>query len=86
MDTNQYNKLFSKLLEMDERQKRIEEKLDADISKELLTPKEVQEILKIGKTTYQRYVDDKVFTQIKIVGKAYVERAEIERLIEEGKI
>lgn len=60
--------------------------IKAEYEKELLTPKEVQEILKIGKTTYQRYVDSKVFKQIKIVGKAYVERSEIRELIETGKI
>lgn len=80
--TRRYNELKSLLLEIKEDVSAIK----AEKQKELLTPKEVQEILKIGKTTYQRYVDDKVFTQIKIVGKAYVERAEIERLIEEGKI
>lgn len=60
--------------------------IKAEYEKELLTPKEVQSILKIGKTTYQRYIDSNVFQQIKIEGKAYVERSEIRRLIETGKI
>lgn len=74
------------MLEVKEGQIRLEAKLDEERGKELLTPKEVQARLKIGKTTYQRYVDDKVFTQIKIVGKAYVECAEIEKLIANGKV
>lgn len=60
--------------------------IKAEYEKELLTPREVQGILKIGKTTYQRYIDNKVFSQIKIEGKAYVERSEIRKLIENGKI
>ena len=82
MDTKQFNEFKSLLLKLDEKVSYlVDEK-----KKELLTPKEVQEILKIGKTTYQRYLDNKVFTQIKIEGKAYVERSELERLIEEGKV
>lgn len=60
--------------------------IKTEYEKELLTPKEVQKILKIGKTTYQRYIDSNVFKQVKIVGKAYVERSEIRKLIETGKI
>lgn len=61
-------------------------KLVKDRENELLTPKEVQHLLKIGVTTYQRYLKDGVFEQIKIKGKAYVKRSEIDRLIEEGRI
>ena len=80
--TRRYNELKSLLLQLDEKVSY----LVAEKQKETLTPKEVQEMLGIGKTTYQRYLKAKVFTQTKIKGKAYVERAEIERLIEEGKI
>lgn len=79
---NEWNILLSKV-------SRIQEDLSAikaEYESELLTPKEVQSMLKIGKTTYQRYMDSKVFSQIKIEGKAYVQRSEITRLIEEGKI
>lgn len=82
MDTKQFNEFKSLLLKLDEKVSYlVDEK-----KKELLTPKEVQEILKIGKTTYQRYLDNKVFTQIKIEGKAYVLRSDIEKLIAEGKV
>ena len=56
---------------------------------ELLTPKEVCEILKIGRSTYQRYADAGIFKQIQIGNnnsRVYVKRLEIERLIDEGKI
>lgn len=79
---NEWNKLFSTVLKIQEDVASIR----AEYETELLTPKEVQSILQIGKTTYQRYMDNKVFKQIKIEGKAYVERSEIKRLIEEGKI
>lgn len=76
------DRLFSVLLDIQEKVT----KLVKDKEKELLTPKEVQQMLKIGQTTYQRYVKNEVFEQIKIGGKAYVKRSEIERLIDEGKI
>ena len=82
MDEKRYNRLLSVLLENNAMLK----KLVAEKEKELIPRKDVLEMLHIGDTTYQRYLDNKVFTQIKIEGKAYVERAEIERLIEEGKI
>ena len=82
MDDKKYNKLLSIALENNAMLK----KLTAEKEKELLSPKEVQEILKIGKSTYQRYDNNKVFKQIKIEGKAYVLRSDIEKLIEEGKI
>lgn len=82
MDNNQYNKLLSITMENNAMLK----KLVAAKEKEKLTPKEVQEMLGIGKSTYQRYVTAKLFEQKKIKGKAYVQRSEIERLIAEGKI
>lgn len=58
--------------------------------KELLTPAEVCEMLKIGRTTYQRYVDKGVFDQVRLDkennGKVYVKRSEILRLIDQGKL
>ena len=58
--------------------------------KELLTPAEVCKMLKIGRTTYQRHVENGVFDQVRIDkernGKVYVRRSEIERLIDEGKL
>ncbi|MCD8173779.1 MAG: helix-turn-helix domain-containing protein [Alistipes sp.] len=58
--------------------------------KELLTPAEVCKLLKIGRTTYQRYVDKGLFEQVRIDkgsnGKVYVKRSKIQELIDEGKI
>lgn len=82
MDTKQYNELKSLLLEI----KGDVSAIKAENEKGKLTPKEVQEMLDIGKSTYQRYLKTKVFEQKKIKGKAYVLRSEIERLIQEGKI
>lgn len=62
-------------------------KLADAASNELLTPAEVCKLLKIGRSTYQRYVEvDKLFEQVKIKGKVYVKRSELERLIEQGKL
>lgn len=74
--------LRSKIIEQTE----MIRKLSGDLSKELLTPSEVCKVLKIGRTTYQRYVNTCIFEQIKIAGKVYVRRSDIERLIEEGKV
>lgn len=82
-ETKQYNELKSLLLKLDEKVSY----LVAEKKKERLTPDEVQKMLGIGKSTYQRYIKDgKVFTQHKLEGKAYVLRSDIERLIAEGKI
>ena len=55
---------------------------------ELLTPKEVCEMLKIGRTTYQRYILNGTLTPIKFnkekYSKVYVKRAEIEEMINES--
>jgi predicted site-specific integrase-resolvase len=65
-------------------------KLTAQEEKELLTPNEVCAMLKIGRTTYQRYVASGVLEPIKVnrqkYSKAYVKRSDIERLINEGKV
>ena len=82
METKQFNELKSLLLEIKEDVSAIK----AEKQKERLTPDEVQNMLGIGKTTYQRYKKEKVFIQYKLKGKAYVLRSDIEKLIEEGKI
>ena len=55
---------------------------------ELLTPKEVCEMLKIGRTTYQRYILNGTLTPIRFnkekYSKVYVRRAEIEEMINES--
>ncbi|MBD8389639.1 helix-turn-helix domain-containing protein [Dysgonomonas sp. BGC7] len=71
----------------------IELKLDkilVERQKDLLTPVEVCEILKINRNTYQRYVKEGIIEQKKIGSgansKAYVKRGYLERLIDEGCI
>ena len=55
---------------------------------ELLTPKEVCEILKIGRTTFQRYIANETLTAVRInkekYSKVYVRRAEIETMVREN--
>lgn len=79
---NEWNRMMSMLIDIGNKVT----KLSDQAAKERLTPKEVQNMLRIGKSTYQRYVDNGLFEQKKIGGKAYVYRSEIERLIEKGKI
>ena len=58
--------------------------------KELLTAKEVQEILKIGRTTFDRYVREGILHTTKISqkkgAKIYVERKELDNLLKHGII
>ena len=64
-------------------------KLTRELEKDLLTPAEVCKILKISRNTYQRYIRTNVFEQVKHGknnSKAFVKRADIDKLIEEGKI
>jgi hypothetical protein len=82
---NEWNKLMSVVMDTNEKVT----KLQDEAGKKLLTPKEVCEILKIGRSTYQRYVDAGIIEQIhlgKNNSRAFVKRAEIERLLDEGKI
>lgn len=86
MSPNEYNELKSLLVD-------IRNKVSAltdSVQKELLTPAEVCKELKIGRTTYQRYVDKGVLTQVRPGGepggKVYVERSELTRLVAEGKL
>lgn len=64
-------------------------KLTEKEEKELLTPKEVCEMLKIGRTTYQRYIANGTLEPVKVnrkkYSKVYVRRSDIEALIKEGK-
>ena len=58
--------------------------------KELLTPKEVCEKLKIGRTTLQRYIANGILETVKVnrkkYSKIYVRRSDIESLIDAGKV
>jgi len=58
--------------------------------KELLTPKEVCSILKIGRTTFERYMNDGVFEVVKVnkqkYSKNYVKRSHLEELIKNGVV
>jgi hypothetical protein len=88
-----WNGLKNRLMNIEGRLTNIEEgvsKLVDEAGKELLTPNEVCKMLKISRNTYQNYVNDKVFEQIRIDknknSRVFVKRSEIERLIDEGKI
>lgn len=81
----EWNKHQSMVIEMHTMLK----KLVAATEKELLTPKEVCEWLKINRDTFQRYADKGLFTLTQLDGKGskvYVKRSEIDKLIEEGKV
>jgi response regulator of citrate/malate metabolism len=58
--------------------------------KELLTPKEVCEVLKIGRSTFERYMNDGVFEVVKVnkqkYSKNYVRRSHLEDLIKNGVV
>jgi predicted DNA-binding transcriptional regulator AlpA len=78
----EWNKAQSMLIDIQEKVT----KLLKDKENGLLTPNEVCKMLKISRNTYQRHIDNKVFEQIKIKGKAFVKRSEIDRLIDEGSL
>jgi hypothetical protein len=89
MDDTRYNELKSIMLDTNEKISKVYSILTDEAGKKLLTPKEVCGILKIGRSTYQRYVDAGIIEQIHIGNnnsRVYVKRSEIERLIDEGKI
>ncbi len=72
--------------------KAMSQKVDSLINernKELLTPKEVCEMLKIGRTTFDRYVADGLITPERISKKKYskvlVRRSDIEAGLSEGR-
>lgn len=82
MGPREYNELKSLLVDI---RAKVTQLADA-AHKELLTPAEVCKMLKIGRTTYQRHVTNGIFDQVRIGGKVYVQRCEITRLIDEGKL
>lgn len=63
---------------------------NASNGKEILTPKEVQDRLKIGRTTFDRYVREGILPITKISNKKsariYVNKRELEKIIENGLI
>lgn len=58
--------------------------------KELLTPKEVCAMLKISRSTYERYLNDGIIEATKVnkakYSKNYVKRSDIENLIRNGRV
>jgi len=58
--------------------------------KELLTPREVCEMLKIGRTTFERYMNNGVFEVVRVnkqkYSKSYVKRSHLEDLIKSGSV
>lgn len=58
--------------------------------KELLTPKEVCALLKIGRSTFERYMIRGVFDVVKVnqqkYSKSYVKRSQLEELIKNGAV
>lgn len=80
-----FDKMYSSILKLQESVDRLEAKIDADQSKELLTPDEVCELLGIKRRTYQNLVKEKVIVQVKPGGKtnspAYVRRTDVDKLL-----
>ena len=80
---NEWNKLMSIVVDIQAKVSKLEDAA----GKELLTPKEVCALLKIGRATYQRYIDKGILTQIRISRKKiYVSRAELQKQLKEGKL
>lgn len=72
--------------------KAMSQKVDSLINqrnKELLTPKEVCEMLKIGRTTFDRYVSEGLITVERISKKKYskvlIRRTELEAGLKDGR-
>ena len=80
---NEHKSLLKKINE------RVTELTNKD-QKELLTPKEVCNILKISRTTFERYMNNNVFDVIRInkkkYSKVYVKHSHLEKLIREGVV
>lgn len=81
---NEWNEMRSLIIETHSHMM----KLSKAASSELLTPAEVCKMLKISRDTYQEYAKEKLFQQVQLKpnGRLYVQRSEIERLIEQGKV
>lgn len=64
--------------------------LTAQEQKELLTPKEVCKLIKIGFATFNRYVNEGLIEVVKLSQKKganrYVKRSHLEQLIKEGMV
>ena len=58
----------------------------AEKQSEYLTPKEVCEMLKIGRNTYERFWRNGILTPCNIAGtkRRYVRRVEVQKLLENG--
>jgi len=58
----------------------------AEKQSEYLTPKEVCEMLKIGRNTYERFWRNGILNPCKIAGtkRRYVRRVEVQKLLESG--
>ncbi len=59
-------------------------------SKDLLTPDEVCDILKISRSTYERFKNEGIIPIVKVGGRKYsknlIKRSDIEKLIADGTI
>lgn len=82
ISVQQFNELKSLLVEVRDKVSKLADAAE----KELLTPKEICEILKISRDTYQRYVTQGIITQIAVGKGKRVKRSEIDRLIAEGTV
>lgn len=96
MDSPQIAVLTVPLTEWNEQKALIKEMseqvraLTSKEQKELLTPSEVCAILKISRSTYERYINDGVIEIHKVSKKKYsknlIKRSHIEDLIKNGKV
>lgn len=83
---DEWNKLTATVSQMAESVKQMTAKED----KELLTPREVCERLKIGRSTYERYKANGILEVTRVnrrkYSKNYVSRAHLEKLINDGVV
>lgn len=78
----EWNELKSILLEVRE----TVNGLSKAAAKDMLTSAEICKMLKIGRSTYQRYVQAGLLPQVRIMGKVYVKRLDVEKLITNGRV
>ena len=83
---NEWNEARAMLISLNEK---VSELVDKG-HKDMLTPKEVCTMLKIGRTTYDRYVREGILSTTRISQKKYskvfVKRGDIETLVKNGII
>ncbi|HCT31511.1 MAG TPA: hypothetical protein DIW31_12480 [Bacteroidales bacterium] len=83
---NEWNEARALLMSLNEKVNELVDKAHKD----MLTPKEVCAMLKIGRTTYDRYVREGIITTTRISNKKYskvlVKRGDIETLVKNGII